>query len=694
MPDNKRKRRPEPVQKTDKQPVMRAEQQPMPVQRPMQPMDAVQHETSILPPQPTEDMFPVGGTGGALESIVGPVGEEQIAKANEILNRYRSGKRRLEQRVIECEQWWKLRHWEYMHDGNPNDDQPASAWLFNCLMNKHADGIEAYPEPNIRPREPGDKDEAKILSAIVPVILEQNDFEETYSAALWQKLKQGTGIYAVVWQKDKLNGLGDVGIHKIDALNIYWEPGVTDIQRSRNVFTTELVDKDLLREMYADKLPQGALTGKAFQPAKYIYDDSVDVTDKAVVIDWYYHKHVDGRKVLHYVKYVDKYVLYASENDPEWRDRGLYDHGLYPFVFDPLFPIEGSPCGYGFIDIGKGPQATIDRLNQAIEKNALMGSTPRWFISGAGSVNEAEFADWTKPFVHVLNGQLGDDALRQISVDPLNAIYANVLTNKIDELKETTGNRDVTNGGTQSGVTAASAIATMAEMSNKGSRASNKASYRAYARIINMVIELIRQFYTLPRQYRIVGDNNQEEFVSYSNAGLQPQYQGMIGGEDMGYRLPVFDIDVSAQKMTAYTKVAQNEMALQMYQLGVFEPANADRSLALLDIMDFEGKDLIEDKVRANGTMYQMLAMYQQMCIQLAMQAGRPDVAESLAQNVLGTQQMLGGMHGVGGNAPAQFANGVNVSQTEGIKGKEHPFVEKARAQAQNSTQVGGGAGA
>ena len=167
----------------------------------------------------------------------------------------------------------------------------------------------------------------------------------------------------------------------------------------------------------------------------------------------------------------------------------------------------------------------------------------------------------------------------------------------------------------------------------------------------------------------------------------------MIGGEDMGYRLPVFDIDVSAQKMTAYTKVAQNEMALQMYQLGVFEPANADRSLALLDIMDFEGKDLIEDKVRANGTMYQMLAMYQQMCIQLAMQAGRPDVAESLAQNVLGTQQMLGGIHGKG-SAPTQFANGVNVSQTEGIKGKEHPFIEKARAQAQNSTQPGGGAGA
>ena len=63
----------------------------------------------------------------------------------------------------------------------------------------------------------------------MPVILEQNDFEETYSDVLWQKLQQGTGIYGVFWDKDKLGGLGDIAIRKIDALNIFWEPGISDI---------------------------------------------------------------------------------------------------------------------------------------------------------------------------------------------------------------------------------------------------------------------------------------------------------------------------------------------------------------------------------------------------------------------------------------------------------------------------------
>lgn len=650
--------------------------------------EGAQQESSILPPQQTEGMLPVGGLGGALAAGgIDVIGEEALVKANEILNRYRSGKARFDRRVVECEQWWKLRHWQYMKGkGNPEDDKPVSAWLFNCIMSKHADGIEAFPEPNIRPREPGDKDEAKVLSAVVPVILEQNDYEETYSAVLWQKLKQGTGITAVMWDKDKLNGLGDVALRKIDALNIFWEPGVTDIQRSRNVFTTELVDIELLKEMYPERLANVPLTGKNFQPAKYIYDDSVDVSDKALVIDWYYHKRQGGRNVLHYVKYVDKYVLYATENDPEWRDRGLYDHGMYPFVFDPLFPIEGSPCGYGYIDVGKNPQASIDRMNQAFEKNIIMGATPRWFISGAGSVNEEEFADWTRPFVHVPNGQLGEESLRQIKVDPMSAIYANMLTAKIDELKETTGNRDAANGGTTSGVTAASAIAAMAEQSGKTSKASTRASYRAYARMINMIIELIRQFYELPRQFRITGSQGEEEFVSYSNAGLKPQYQGMIAGQDMGYRLPVFDIDVSAQKMTAYTKVAQNEMALQMFQLGVLNPQMADQALALLDIMDFEGKDLVEDKVRQNGTMLQMLTMWQQIALNLAVQSGQGDVAEALAQNVMGANQAMG----ISAQGKAEFAGGVNSDAVQGLKPEEHPFVQKARAQAQASTQPGG----
>lgn len=619
-----------------------------------------------------------------------PIGPEQIAKAIQTLQKYKAGKAMTEQRIIASEVWWKRRHWDYMSEmGNPNDHRNASAWLFNCVMSKHADAIEAYPEPNILPREAGDKDEAKKLSAIVPVVLEQNDYEEAYSDGAWQKLKQGTRIEGVFWDPTKHNGLGDISVNVIDALNIYPEPGMRDIQKCRNVFTTELVDVDVLREKYPDKLMDRAITGKALEPKKYVYDDNLDVTNKAVVVDWYYKKHIGGRTVLHYCKFVDDVILFATENEPGMREKGLYDHGMYPFIFDPLFPIEGSIFGYGYIDIGKDAQETIDRMNQALEKNVLMGAQPRFFVRQGGDVNEREFADWRVPLVHVQSGTLGEDSIRQLKVDPLNAIYANMLQMKIEELKETTGNRDASNGGTQAGVTAASAIAAMQEQAGKTSRASTRSAYRAFARMVGMVIELIRQFYDLPRQFRIIGTSGEEEFTKIDNSGLKPQHQGMVMGQDMGYRLPVFDVEVSTAKMTAYTKLAQNEMALQMYQLGVLDPMNSDKALALLDIMDFDHKDLIEEKVRRNGTMYQLLTQYQQIALALAQEAGRGDIAEGLAQTIMGTQQQLGVQ---APTAPMQNEMaGKNSDSVQGLKADEHAFVEKSRRQTQASTVPGGG---
>ena len=79
------------------------------------------------------------------------------------------------------------------------------------------------------------------------------------------------------------------------------------------------------------------------------------------MIDWYYKRtetDADGRmsEKVHYVKYVNDYIIYASENDPEYALRGFYDHGKYPFVFDTLFPVEGSPAGFGYIDVMKNCQ--------------------------------------------------------------------------------------------------------------------------------------------------------------------------------------------------------------------------------------------------------------------------------------------------------------------------------------------------
>lgn len=605
-----------------------------------QPSNEEQMLTRQSAPKPTfEDAVarslatasPDGGVpqGMALDGFAAlqqPIGREAIHKATLTLQKYKEGKANLERRIIDDEQWYKLRHWEVLK-GKKNQVEPTSAWLFNAIENKHADAMDNFPAPNILPREEGDKAEAEKLSSIVPVILEQNDFEETYSDVCKQKLKSGTGVYGIFWDQSKLNGLGDIAIRKVDLLNLFWEPGITDIQQSRNVFHVELVDNEILASKYPQM--QDKLSKSTVDVAKYVYDDTVDTSEKSVVIDWYYKKsNAQGRQVLHYVKYCNDVVLYATENDAGLTERGLYDHGRYPFEFDPLFKVEGTPAGFGYIDVAKSSQEYIDRGNRAILQNMLANAKPRFFIRDDGSVNEQEFADVTKDFIHV-GGGLGADSIVPVNGKPLSDIYVTVVNNKIDELKETTGNRDISTGGTTSGVTAASAIAAMQEAGSKLSRDANKAAYRTFRKVCLVVIELIRQFYDLPRQFRIIGQNGMMRFVQYSNENIVPQEQGNDFGVDMGMRLPLFDIEITAEKSSPYSKMAQNELALQFYGTGFFNPNMADQALACLDMMDFDRKQQIMARIQQNGGMLQQMLMLAQMVD--AMRGGN-EITTAIAQ--------------------------------------------------------------
>lgn len=525
---------------------------------------------------------------------INTITKEDIEKASEILNKYKEGKTNLEARIIDNEQWFKMRHWEQMRNGT--GEEFSSAWLFNSIANKHADAMDSFPRVNCLPREMSDKESAEILTEILSVVFERNDFEKIYSDTWWYKLKAGTGVYGIFWNPQKQNGLGDIEIKQLNLLNIFWEPGIREIQKSKNIFYVELTDNDVLMSMYPklkDKL--GAST---IEISKYIYDDTVDTSNKSAVVDWYYKKFINGVEVLHYCKFCNGEILYASENDSDYYETGFYSHGKYPFVFDTLFVEEGTPCGFGYIDIMKDAQKQIDILNNALIKNAVMGTNKRYFINSSGAVNEEEFADWSNSFVHVNGSNLGEDSIREIRTNSIPEIYLGILNSKIDELKETSGNRDFSQGGVSSGVTAASAIAALQEAGSKLTRDMVKSGFRAFCELNKLAIELIREFYDEPRFFRIVLPNGNEEFISYDNTSLLNAQESDVFGVAIDGRKPIFDIKVVSEKSSPFTKISQNELALQLYNAGMFNPELREQAIMAINMMDFEGKSEVLNRLR------------------------------------------------------------------------------------------------
>lgn len=603
-----------------------------------------------------------------------PIDALAIREATQRLKKYKTGKLNLEKRIVANEDYWKLRQWDYIADNDATKDKLKidTAWLWNTIASKHADMVMGFPEANIRAKRGDDVSEAEKLKSIIPVVQKENKYEETYSDLCNEFLKSGGCVAGVFWDGHLHDGLGDIVVKDIDVLELFWETGIDNIQDSREVFKVAYVDNDVLKAKYPQL--KYSLNGKGLTVTKYRTEDHIDYSNKSCVIDWYYKKIVNGKQILHLCKYVDDIVLFSSENEPEKYPKGWYHHGKYPFIVNPLFKIKGSLFGYSYTDIGRGDQNAIDIITSAIISNAVETSLPRYFSRMGGNINEQEFADHTKRIVHV-QGALDDASIREIGSSPLPSFVVNVRDRLIDEMKETLGNRDVSNGGSVSGVTAASAIAAMQEQSGKLTKEHIKAMYAMHEQIVDMEIELMRQFYNTTREYRITGQMGVDKYVEYNNEGLQPKPQPSVMGIEMGLRLPCFDIEVSSAKQSPYSKLEQNELALQLYNAGVFSPQNADNALALLKFMDFDHKDEMMRVVQGNGTLLMKYQQLQKVAFQLAQALGDPVMTEQLAQAIL----MENGQ-------TAEIPHTENTDMQPVTAEPAH--MTRARAQAEQSTQV------
>ena len=463
------------------------------------------------------------------------IGEDEIRRANDLLQKYKAGKAALDKRIVDNELWFRMGHWKnYQNPMMPGKAQPSSGWLFNSIANKHADAMDNYPEPNVLPRAADDEDTARALSSVLPVVLEQADYEQVYSDCWWRKLKQGTGVKGIFWDPALRDGLGDIAIRSMDLLMLYWEPGVEDIQDSANFFSLALMDNDRLTARWPQL--EGKAGNSGITVGQYVSDQNIDTSEKSVVVDWYYKREKPGgQTVVHYCKFCNGVVLYASENDPALAERGFYDHGRYPFVFDPLFMEEDSPAGFGYIDVMKECQTAIDRMNHAMDENVLLSARQRYVLSDTAGVNEEELTDLSRDIIHVA-GRLNDDSFRPMQTAGLQGNSLSYRNSRIEELKEISGNRDMTQGGTTGGVTAASAIAVSEKQWYIGSAMQNMSvsSASSAAACANIVFTRARWFVQTGLAFPVLPEV--KRIVSMSSQRASDRSTFSVGGERFSVR--------------------------------------------------------------------------------------------------------------------------------------------------------------
>lgn len=619
---------------------------------------------------------------------------DKVSEVLQILHEYKDGKTTVDMKATENQEWWRLRHWNVIQgktEAGKAKVEVGSAWAVNSILNKHADFMDSFPKANVLAREADDEEEAQILSKILPAIEEHTNAEQVYNTAGYDFLIDGTAITSVLWDPMAHDGMGDIKKTNVDIHNVFWQPGIEDIQQSKYFFDVSVADVNDVKLQYPD-IADRIGGGKQGFITEYIHDDNINHQNDIEIINCYYKKlemrpvlinidpqtvaqHLVPREILHMAIIIGDQCVFCSEDNPEYQD-GFYKHGKYPYVFRKCFPVKDSPCGFGYLDIMKYPQRDIDKLDQAIMKNTMMKAKPRWWVKKNADINKEAFADWNEEIVEVGSGDLGS-AVQQMDVDTLPAIVETHLEAKIDELKEISGNRDFSQGSTASGVTAASAIAALQEAGSKLSRDINKAMYRGSREEYYLEIELIRQFYTEPRTFRIDDGTGRYEYMDYSNVNIAPQ--DITTPEGTRHKKSIFDLEVSAEKQSPFSRASQNETAKELYQMGLFAPDNATSALVCLDMMEFEGKEKIKQQIQQNDTFMQQFQQMQQLIIQLS-----PEAAVQMGlvdpNQVMMAQNANSGVLGVSEEGTAEDRAAKKTTNTDRL--------DRARETARSASEV------
>ena len=515
----------------------------------------------------------------------GKVSPQLKTKALNAFARYKSDKEELHRRILDNADWYRKRN-SVSYREDTNELEASTSFVFSAIENRYADAVDNFPSVNLIERNLSDERTAQLLSKIIPVQLDMSGFKKVYKANWRKKLKYGTGIYGIFYDEEKQ----DIEIRSIDLLNVYCDMHVSDVQDSRFLFIVNAVDNDLLCEKYPQH--RELFAGDA---SVEDYRGTTSADGKTVVVDCYYKK-PDG--TLHLMKLVDDNIIDATE-DTEGYENGLYAHGMYPVVFDALYPEDNCPFGFGLVDIIKNPQMYIDRLDSAIIKNIMLSAKQRWIYKESVGVNEDDLMDYSKDLIKVQGDPSGIVPQQTASLGEVALAH---LGNKIDRLKEIAGNRDFQQGGVNGGVTAASAITVLRQTGEKQSRALIDDSYDMYKDIIVMVIELMREFFTKKRIYRITDEWGVKQFEEFSNENLYHESPvSDVLGFDVGLtkkeRVEV-DIEVVPQKRSPYTRESTNELLLSLWKENVFSQGNIDSSVMLLRLMDFDGKEKLIDDLK------------------------------------------------------------------------------------------------
>ena len=523
--------------------------------------------------------------GLSIKPSPGDSASDLVSAIQSLYDEYKTAYRDEWDRLTANEKMYHGDHWSDTGSGS-NEPQPVMPIIFSTVENIQADLMDEYPEAVVTPESSNDEKIGKILTRVVAQNHEACDYLYEYNDLIHDLLVGGYMVQEVGWDPNLNYGFGGAYIRCVSNKNIMFDPLCANIQDGRAVFKIERLPTSWFRQHYPDYAEHFSGGSDLVPDDHFSFGTEVESkeTNYMILLEaWIRTYDAENHKYsVHMLQIAGGQLL---ENSYIEKPEGYFMHGMYPFVCTPLYKIKGSPFGYGIVDMFKNPQQYSDKINQILLKNALTAGTNRILVQ-KGSADLDEIRDFSKQIIEVSN--IG--GITWFQDRPLPAFLMNYMINMQNGIKEEAGSNDFSRGNTTGGVTAASAITALMDASSKRSRKEAQVIHNGFAQAVRMELEVEREFETETRTVEITVMGEKQSLSVH---------EGFFKDVQNGYdKLPVeFRVSIKPARESRFTKLSNNELILQimtMYQGRTINPA------ILMEAMDFEGKDIVLEKLKAS----------------------------------------------------------------------------------------------
>ena len=523
--------------------------------------------------------------GLSIKPSPGDSASDLVSAIQSLYDEYKTAYRDEWDRLTANEKMYHGDHWSDTGSGS-NEPQPVMPIIFSTVENIQADLMDEYPEAVVTPESSNDEKIGKILTRVVAQNHEACDYLYEYNDLIHDLLVGGYMVQEVGWDPNLNYGFGGAYIRCVSNKNIMFDPLCANIQDGRAVFKIERLPTSWFRQHYPDYAEHFSGGSDLVPDDHFSFGTEVESkeTNYMILLEaWIRTYDAENHKYsVHMLQIAGGQLL---ENSYIEKPEGYFMHGMYPFVCTPLYKIKGSPFGYGIVDMFKNPQQYSDKINQILLKNALTAGTNRILVQ-KGSADLDEIRDFSKQIIEVSN--IG--GITWFQDRPLPAFLMNYMINMQNSIKEESGSNDFSRGNTTGGVTAASAITALMDASSKRSRKEAQVIHNGFAQAVRMELEVEREFETETRTVEITVMGEKQSLSVH---------EGFFKDVQNGYdKLPVeFRVSIKPARESRFTKLSNNELILQimtMYQGRTINPA------ILMEAMDFEGKDIVLEKLKAS----------------------------------------------------------------------------------------------